>query len=219
MAFGKQELIALYRKRARHYDLSANLYYLIGFREAHFRKMAVDSLGLGPGDAVLEIGCGTGLNFSLLRDAVGPDGRIIGLDLTDRMLARAQRRIEANRWRNVELIKADAAEFAFPSGLNGILSTFALTLIPEYEQLIERGSRALAGGGRFAVLDFKKPDNRPLCFTRALVLLSRPFGVTLDLADRHPWEAMEKYFAQSSYRELYFGFSYLSVGKRENGRE
>jgi demethylmenaquinone methyltransferase/2-methoxy-6-polyprenyl-1,4-benzoquinol methylase len=51
-------MIRLYRKRARHYDLSANLYYLIGFQEGKYRMMAIAALGLRPGDTVVEIGLG-----------------------------------------------------------------------------------------------------------------------------------------------------------------
>ncbi|MHB1084865.1 MAG: class I SAM-dependent methyltransferase [Thiobacillus sp.] len=86
MSFTKTQLIDLYRIRAEWYDFSANLYYLIGFREAWYRKQAVSALGLKPGDAVVEIGCGTGLNFGYLRAALGEAGKVVGLDLTDAML-------------------------------------------------------------------------------------------------------------------------------------
>ena len=92
----RQEVRAVYRARARHYDLTANLYYLAGFREQRFRKMAVEALGLKPGDRVVEIGCGTGLNFPLLQQKVGRAGRIIGVDLTDAMLAQARKRAATN---------------------------------------------------------------------------------------------------------------------------
>jgi len=62
------------------------------------------------GDTVIDMACGTGLNFSLLQKAVGPGGRIVGVDLTDAMLARAQDRIKANGWSNVSLVQADAAD-------------------------------------------------------------------------------------------------------------
>ena len=52
------------QKEGRQYDISANLYYLIGFREHKYRKMAVDALNLKKGDTVVELGCGTGLNFT-----------------------------------------------------------------------------------------------------------------------------------------------------------
>ena len=60
MALDKISVARLYQKRAENYDISANLYYLIGIREFAYRKMAVDALKLGRGDTVVEIGCGTG---------------------------------------------------------------------------------------------------------------------------------------------------------------
>ncbi len=86
MALGKSEIQDLYRKRARNYDISANLYYLIGFREAMYRRLAVAQLGLQPGDTLVEIGCGTGLNFQYELRELGPTGTLIGVDLTDAML-------------------------------------------------------------------------------------------------------------------------------------
>src|SRR6516165_285111 len=53
------------------------------FMPAGLRKRAVDRLNLRRGDRVLEVGCGTGMNFSFLRDAVGPEGSIYGVDLSE----------------------------------------------------------------------------------------------------------------------------------------
>jgi demethylmenaquinone methyltransferase/2-methoxy-6-polyprenyl-1,4-benzoquinol methylase len=50
------ELIDLYRRRAPRYNVSANMYKLMGFRENHYRRRAVDALGLRPGDTVVELG-------------------------------------------------------------------------------------------------------------------------------------------------------------------
>ena len=138
MALSKDELARLYRKRARHYDISANLYYFLGVREFAYRKKAVRALGLKRGDMVVEIGCGTGLNFGLLREAVGSEGRIVGVDFTGEMLAEAAERIAENRWSNIELVQSDAAMYQFPERLDGILSTFAITLMPEYDLIIKR---------------------------------------------------------------------------------
>lgn len=67
----KEHMAALYQKRAKHYDYKANFYCLIGIREFAYRKIAVEALKLDQGDTVVEIGCGTGLNFRLFRDRVG----------------------------------------------------------------------------------------------------------------------------------------------------
>lgn len=214
MALTLKQVIDTYRRRAARYDFTANLYYLVGFREQAYRKRAVDSLALRPGDTVVEIGCGTGLNFALLERAVGPSGRIIGVDLTDAMLAKAEERVRREGWANVQLVRSDAASYVFPSHVNGVLSTFALTLVPEFDDVIRRGTAALAPGRRFVILDFKMPDRAPMWLVRIAVWIMRPFGVTLDLADRHPWKFLERYAKGYSMQELYWGFSYLAVGSR-----
>jgi ubiquinone/menaquinone biosynthesis C-methylase UbiE len=91
---------------------------------------------------VLDLGCGTGLNFSLLQKRVDQAGRIIGVDLTDAMLARATERVLAKGWSNVELVKSDAADYGFPVTVDGILSTSALTLVPEFDVVVQRGACA-----------------------------------------------------------------------------
>src|SRR5215831_17435342 len=70
----QEHVLATYRERARHYDITANLYYLLGFRVQASRRRAVRALALRPGDTVVEIGCGTGLNFSLVEQVIGPEG-------------------------------------------------------------------------------------------------------------------------------------------------
>ena len=66
MILGKDATRDLYRKRARRYDLAVQLYRLVGFRVRRYREEAVGALALREGDTVVEIGCGTGLNFPLL---------------------------------------------------------------------------------------------------------------------------------------------------------
>lgn len=210
----KEDLIELYRDRAKNYDITANLYYLIGFREWAYRKMAVKALNLGPGDTVVEIGCGTGLNFKLLEGSVGPSGKIIGIDLTDYMLAQAKKRVEEHGWSNVELVECDATKYKFPDSVDGVLSTFAITLIPEYDRVIKNGSQALAPGKRFVILDFKMPSNWLSLLAPLAVLITSPFGVSMEMASRHPWESMNKYLKNPTMRELYGGFTYITVGER-----
>ncbi len=213
MPLTKEQLLQLYRKRAKRYDFTANLYYLIGYREWAYRKKAVAALRLQRGEIVVEIGCGTGLNFTILQDVIGPQGKIIGVDLTDGMLNQARERIDQEGWTNVELVQADAARYKFPPGVNGILSTFALTLIPEFDEVIRNGAEALAPGGRWVVADFKLPEGFAAHFTPLFVPLVRPFGATLDLTDRHPWESMRKYLQNLDMEEVYWGFSYIAVGE------
>src|SRR3954470_23718469 len=95
----REHLIATYRKKAKHYDFTSRLYPAPGYPQRAQRLRAVRALGLRPGDTVVDIACGTGLNFPLIEEAIGPEGRIVGVDLTDAMLSRAEDRIAANGWR------------------------------------------------------------------------------------------------------------------------
>jgi demethylmenaquinone methyltransferase/2-methoxy-6-polyprenyl-1,4-benzoquinol methylase len=217
MALDKISLVELYAKRARLYDLFANAYYLLGFREFAYRKAAIQSLNLKRGDTVIEIGCGTGLNFSGLIDCIGPEGKLIGVDLTPEMLDRAAQRARRNFWRNVELVRQDAATYLFPEPVDGIISTFALTLVPEYDQIVRNGVAALGARKRFVILDFKLPEHWPSWLIDFFVTITRPFGVSLDLAARHPWESLARYAETVEFRELYFGAVYLSAGEKRRG--
>jgi demethylmenaquinone methyltransferase/2-methoxy-6-polyprenyl-1,4-benzoquinol methylase len=207
------EVRDVYRRRARHYDISANLYYLLGFREWAYRRRAVDALQLEAGATVVEIGCGTGLNFNLLQQRIGPEGRIIGVDLTDAMLEQARQRCVERGWRNVELVQSSAADYEFPSGIDGVLSTFALTLEPNYEAVIASGARALKQDGRWVVADLRVPDNWLAHLAPLLVFLVRPFAVSMAITRRHPWEAMQRQLDGFHYGERYFGAVYIASGK------
>ena len=213
-----EEIRDLYRKRAKHYDITANLYYLVGFRIQAYRKKAVAALRLRPGDTVVDIGCGTGLNFAFLQRAVGPHGKIIGVDITDAMLEKARNRVRKNGWTNVELIQQDAATFVFPQRVDGMLATFALSLMPGLDRVIRNGAAALAPGKRMVILDLKLPSNWMRVLAPFLVWITRPFGVTRELADARPWETIWTTMSRCSLTvtvdELYFGCAYIAIGER-----
>jgi demethylmenaquinone methyltransferase/2-methoxy-6-polyprenyl-1,4-benzoquinol methylase len=204
-----ERLIATYRRKAKHYDITSRLYPVPGYPQRGQRLGAVRALGLRPGDTVVDVACGTGLNFSLLEQAIGPEGRIVGVDLTDAMLAQAQDRIEANGWSNVSLVHADAAAFDFPAEVDAILSTYALTQVPGCGDVVAHGAAALARGGRWAVLDLKLPDHAP----RRLAQL----GINAEWVARRPWEhiraAMTDTLVDVSWTELFFGTAFLVSGR------
>ena len=214
-----EHVVRTYRDRARRYDVTAKLYYLVGYPQRAHRRRAVQALQLDRGNTVVEIGCGTGLNFGLIEQAVGPEGRIVGIDLTDAMLAEAERRVAAQGWSNVSLVQADAAEFEFPAGVDAILSTYALSLVPACTDVIARGSEALARDGRWVVLDTKLPENAPRWLARTALATLRPFAVTDDWATRRPWHgiraAMDAQLRDLSWAELFFGLVFLAAGRAE----
>jgi ubiquinone/menaquinone biosynthesis C-methylase UbiE len=212
----REHLIETYRKKAKYYDITSRLYPAPGYPQRAQRLRAVQALGLRPGDSVVDIACGTGLNFSLLEQAIGPDGRIVGVDLTDAMLAQAHGRIERNGWSNVSLVQADAADFDFPGQVDAILSTYAMSQVPECAEVIARGAAALSSGGRWVVLDLKVPDGTPGWLAQTGTAIVRHFASIDQWIMRRPWDAirlaMHEELADFAWTELFFGTAFLAAG-------
>jgi demethylmenaquinone methyltransferase/2-methoxy-6-polyprenyl-1,4-benzoquinol methylase len=212
----RERLIEIYRKKAKHYDVTSRLYPVPGYPQRAQRLRAVQTLGLRAGDTVVDIACGTGLNFPLIEKAIGSEGRIVGVDLTDAMLARASDRVEANGWSNISLVQADAAEFGFPAAVDAILSTYAMTQVRECRQVIAHGAAALAGGGRWVVLDLKIPDSTPDWLSRLGTSVVPPSASLDEWIRRRPWEtiraAMQERLADPSWAELCFGTAFIAAG-------
>jgi ubiquinone/menaquinone biosynthesis C-methylase UbiE len=137
------------------YRYHAHVYDWTRWAILHGRKRAVARLGLRPESVVLEVGCGTGLNFRHVLDRLDPErGRLVGLDFSADMLRLARRRVASHGWKNVELVEADAARLDLGRRFDGILFAYSLTMIPEWRAAIDRAYEHLAPGGRLVVLDF-----------------------------------------------------------------
>ena len=118
------------------------------------RRAARLLLGVQPSDRVLDVACGTGLNFAHLRKLVGGAGCVTGVDLTPAMLDFARRRIARHSWANVEMREADAARLPFPDAtFDKAICAYAMHVIPDYPHAIEEVRRVLVPGGRFVVVD------------------------------------------------------------------
>jgi ubiquinone/menaquinone biosynthesis C-methylase UbiE len=121
----------------------------------HGRKAAVARLRLSPDSKVLEVGCGTGLNFRYLLGGLDPArGHLVGLDFSPDMLRLAEKRVAAHGWQNVELLEDDAARLDLHRRFDGILFAYSLTMIPGWIAAIERARDHLQPSGRLVVLDF-----------------------------------------------------------------
>ncbi|NIU57784.1 MAG: class I SAM-dependent methyltransferase [Phycisphaerae bacterium] len=174
----RQKVQSMYQSGAKHYDITTILFRLIGLRLKAYRLLAIKKLSLQPGSFVIELGCGTGLNFPLLMEQIGPEGRVIGVDLTPEMLDVARDRIERSGWKNVELVQSDVAAYDFPEGINGVLATGLFGYIPEYDRVIKAASRSLLPGGHISILDGKQPENLPPWLFKIVLKLGEPFGYT-----------------------------------------
>ena len=128
------------RRIRRGYDAWARVYDWFARATASVggvRAACVDALDLSPGDTVVEFGCGPGVNLPALRDAVGPNGRVVGVDVSPRMLDRAAGLVERRGWENVSLVEADA-ERPPVAAADGVLATFVTSLFPDPYAVVRR---------------------------------------------------------------------------------
>ncbi len=128
------------------------------------------------------------------------------------MLAQARERVEANGWANVELVEADVRAVAFPEPAHGVVSTFGLEMVPEYDAVIARAVAALAPRRRIAVGGLRRPERWPGWAVRLGELVNRPFGVSRASEDLQPWRAVEAHADAVRYDEALLGAVYLAVG-------
>ena len=131
-----------------------SLYGVVSRLSRPLREAAVDALGLTGGETVLDVGCGPGTNFGLLCDAVGPDGRVVGIDHSRGMVARARERVRASGLENATVVRADATRLPVADGrVDAAVATLALTAMPDSGAVVRDVRRMLAPDGRFAVMD------------------------------------------------------------------
>ncbi len=208
----QKEIQAAYQRHAGKYDFSVKLYRLLGLRIEAYRSYAVNLLNLQKRDWVVELGCGTGLNFPRIMKKIGPEGRLIGVDITPGMLEEARKKIERFGWNNVKLIQSDIAAYDFPPRVNGVLSTGVFGYIPEYDRVIDKASRVLVPGGRLVIFDLKRPERWPSWLFKFYLGLAQPFGVTASYFHHKPWKSVERHFPATGFEERYGGLIYISSG-------
>ena len=145
----------LERSRKR-WDFWSSRWGFVEQDTVEIRQSAVDQLALEPGDTVLDLGCGPGVNFEMLREAVGPEGQIIGVDLSAGMLDQAQERVDDHGWENVELVRADATlPVVGDEQLDGVVATTAVSATPDVRSTVGHVYDALRPGTRFALYEIR----------------------------------------------------------------
>lgn len=176
------------------YDWGARVYDALSGERLVYRRgriVGIELLDLREGDTVLDVGCGTGLNFPTLAEAVGPTGRVIGLDRSSAMLNMAKRRIAANSWSNVNTVHADATDFsALDLGVDhvdAVIATYALSVIREWPAVWECMITMLRPGGRAGIVDMQLPTG-PAAWVGPVARLACAIGGS-DI-HAHPWTAL-----------------------------
>lgn len=113
-----------------------------------------DLAGLEPGEAVLDLGSGAGLDAFVARSIVGDTGHVIGVDMSDAMLARARENAERMGHPNVEFLKGEIEELPVESdAVDVVISNCVLNLVPDKPRAFAEMYRVLRPGGRFCVSD------------------------------------------------------------------
>ena len=139
-----------YRKLAPTYDASERV-------PERLRPLAIEKLALRPGETVLDLGCGTGLSFELLERGVGPEGRIIGVELSSEMLVSARNNVEEHKWTNITLIEGNAEDVEVPGPVDAVL-TFFTPHITGSRLAMERALEDLRPGGRLVTAGAKRAE-------------------------------------------------------------
>lgn len=163
---------AVYRRQKHIYDLTRK-FYLFG------RDTMIAGLGCAPGMSLLEIGCGTGRNLALIGRR-WPGSRLYGIDISREMLDQAGRRLGAD----ARLALGDAGGFD-ASALLGrarferIAISYALSMIPCWEEALVHAASLLAPGGSLHIVDFGDLAGLPRRLRSILRLWLGAFHVTV----------------------------------------
>jgi ubiquinone/menaquinone biosynthesis C-methylase UbiE len=213
----QQQIRTTYTQKAGSYDAWVRGMTLGG--ESRLRQRLIRLLGLHPGDRVLDVACGTGLNFPIIQEAIGPTGRLIGVDLTPAMLAEAGKRVAASGWRNVTLIQADAASLALSEPVDAAVCTLAIGLMPYTGAVVETMVRAVRPGGWVLISDGRLVDRWYGPLANLLLHWVGDPWVPPALRERYwaarPWETLGMLVKEFEYEEWLGGALYVAWGHKK----
>jgi len=176
------------------------------------RQKAVELLHLKQGDRVLDVGCGMGGSFPYLVDVVGPSGEVVGVEISPEVTINTRRRIEKNKWRNVEVIEASAQTVHLTGTFDGAIMFAAQDVFASQEALdnifpyLRKNSRVVLFGAKFSSNRLGRILNP---FLKTLFKLSFP---TTPRPDYEPWRMLAKYIEKLEVEEYFFGWMFLASG-------
>ena len=176
------------------------------------RRDAVAQLGLPPGATVLDVGCGTGASFAHLVSAVGPTGRVIGVDVSERMLGQARRRAQEAGWANVQVIHSPAQDATLP-GADAALLFFTHDLL-RTPAALDAVVAAVRPGGRVVTAGARQPGLPLVAIALPVLLGMRRRYVTTSDGLRKPWDLLTDRLEESVVDTRVGGMCYLAKGTR-----
>jgi SAM-dependent methyltransferase len=176
------------------------------------RQRAVLALQLKKGSRVLDGGCGPGGTFPYLVDAVGSAGEVVGVEISPEIATNARRRIEANRWDNVEVVVGDARAVKLIGRFDGLVLFAAPDLyaspdaVSNLLQYLKHDGRVVVFGAKLsrhamgAVLNFALES-----------LMKLSFSSTPRLT-HEPWNILKDRLSDIQVKEYFFGGMFLACG-------
>ena len=176
----KEKAAASYNAAADHFDDEPlNFWDLIG-------KRTVTNLKLQVGAKVVDVGCGTGASALPAAQAVGKNGRVVGVDLAARLLDRARTKARAANLENVEFRLADMTALNYPdASFDAVVSVFSVFFVPDMEGLVRELWRMVRPGGKLAVTTWGPRIFEP-AYSRWLTAVGKERS---DLANAfNPWD-------------------------------
>ena len=192
-----------YGEHARSYDRDTGAFQ-------PYRRAVVEALPLRPGQVVLDVGCGTGLCCGLLREKVGPEGAVVGIEESPEMAAVAREHIASQGWRNVTVVQSPAEEAQITATADAALFCAVHDIMQSADALenvltkLRPGAPVAAGGGKWAG-PFMVAANM---MTRTL---HAPYVRSFSGFDR-PWGRLEQLVEDVRVREMAFGNGYIMTG-------
>ena len=177
-----------------------------------FRRRAVDRIGLQPGERIVEVGCGTGRNLAFLREAVGCDGEVIGVDASPGMLAEAQRVVADRGWHNVSLVNVDAAILTLDEPVDAAYFSLSYSVMPDRDAALDRAWDLVRPGGRLVVMDAGIPRRGaakllgPLAEIVATAFPGDPYS--------EPWTDLRRLSASVTTERFQVGMYFVCVARK-----
>jgi phosphatidylethanolamine/phosphatidyl-N-methylethanolamine N-methyltransferase len=164
----------------RVYEKLASVYDVIFGPTLHpGRLVAIERMAIRPGDRVLEVGVGTGINTLLY-----PAGcHVTGIDLSSSMLEKARERVVREGLKNVRLMEMDAANLTFADDAFDIVyAPYLVSVVPDPVQVVREMRRVCRPGGRIIILNHFRSANQVLSYVeRAISPFTVHIGFKSDL--------------------------------------
>jgi ubiquinone/menaquinone biosynthesis C-methylase UbiE len=205
------------RQRYNHLARFYKIFEWVFLLPRGIRQKAVKCMMLKPGDRVLEVGCGTGRNLSHLVHAVGEQGKVYGIDLSDGMLAEARDLVDQRGWQNVSLIQSDAAAYKLPEPVDGVIFSLSYATIPHHRQVLQQAWNQLRPGGTLVIMDAKFAPGLLGKLTRPLTPLFVWFLRSTVLGNPYiqPVEELRRLTDDVEVEEMAWGTYFICSGRKK----